>query len=80
MIRRLALSFCLVIAPAVAVAQTDTTTSSFEVNGLKVYKYRYKDGGPIHIGVMAQDVKKVKPDAVVEKVDGKHDAVDYSKL
>ena len=48
--------------------------------GLNVYKYRYKDGGPIHIGVMAQDVKKVKPDAVVEKVDGKHDAVDYSKL
>lgn len=33
-------------------------------NGLPVYSYRYKSGGPIHIGLMAQDVEKVNPDAV----------------
>ncbi|WP_420959366.1 tail fiber domain-containing protein [Brucella sp. IR073] len=46
-------------------------------NGLPVYLYRYKAGGPPHIGVMAQDVEEVRPEAVVE-VDGvKH--VDYRK-
>lgn len=35
-------------------------------NGLTVYSYRYIDGGPTQIGVMAQDVERVKPDAVVE--------------
>ena len=35
-------------------------------NGLPVYAYRYKAGGPTHIGVMAQDVEKVKPEAVIE--------------
>jgi hypothetical protein len=33
-------------------------------DGLNVYKYRYKDGGPMHIGVMAQEVEKVHPEAV----------------
>lgn len=46
-------------------------------NGLPVYSYRYKSGGPIHIGVMAQDVEKVNPDAVQE-VDG-FKAVNYAK-
>ena len=33
-------------------------------NGLNVYSYRYKWGGPIHIGVMAQEVAEVNPSAV----------------
>ncbi len=45
-------------------------------NGLPVYSYRYVWGGPIEIGVMAQDVETVLPDAVFE-VDG-FKAVDYS--
>lgn len=35
-------------------------------NGLPVYSFRYKSGGPQQIGVMAQDVEKVKPHAVAE--------------
>lgn len=46
-------------------------------NGLPVYAYRFKSGGPIQIGVMAQDVERVDPGAVIE-IDGiKH--VDYGK-
>jgi hypothetical protein len=47
-------------------------------DGLAVYKYRYKAGGPQHIGVMAQEVQKVKPEAVRNY--GGTLAVDYGKL
>lgn len=33
-------------------------------NGLTVYSYRYKAGGPVHIGVMADEVERVNPEAV----------------
>lgn len=33
-------------------------------NGLPVYAYNYVWGGPTHIGVMAQDVERVNPEAV----------------
>jgi hypothetical protein len=45
-------------------------------NGLPVYSYRYKAGGPIHIGVMADEVEKTRPDAVVTLPSG-FKAVDY---
>lgn len=46
--------------------------------GMPVYTYRYKMGGPLMMGVMAQDVEKKKPEAVHE-IDGiKH--VDYSEV
>jgi hypothetical protein len=35
-------------------------------NGLPVYAYRYKWGGPTQLGVMAQDVEQVNPEAVIE--------------
>ena len=35
-------------------------------NGLPVYSFRYKAGGPQQIGLMAQDVEKVNPMAVTE--------------
>ena len=46
-------------------------------NGLPVYLYRYKAGGPPHIGVMAQDVQEVNPDAVHDINGVLH--VDYRK-
>lgn len=33
-------------------------------DGQKVYSYRYKSGGPIQLGLMAQDVEKRNPNAV----------------
>lgn len=47
-------------------------------NGLSVYSYRYKDGGPVHIGLMADEVRTVRPEAVVTMPDG-FDAVFYAK-
>jgi Chaperone of endosialidase len=39
-------------------------------NGLPLYSFRYKWGGPTFIGVMAQDVLRVMPDAVVTDPEG----------
>lgn len=38
-------------------------------NGLTVYLYKYKSGGPYEIGLIAQDVEDLNPSAV-EEVDG----------
>lgn len=48
-------------------------------SGLTVYRYRYKAGGPVHLGVMADEVKLVLPKAVSRMTSG-YDAVDYSLL
>lgn len=47
-------------------------------DGQNIYQYRYKSGGPVQLGLMAQEVAKVKPDAVAMRSDGLL-AVDYSK-
>jgi hypothetical protein len=47
-------------------------------NGLPLYTYRYKGKPDLHMGVMAQDVEKVKPEAVVEINGIKH--VNYGAL
>lgn len=47
-------------------------------NGVAVYSYRYKSGGPPQIGVMAQELAGVRPDAVREI--GGFLAVDYGAL
>ncbi|AUQ64434.1 hypothetical protein PhaeoP51_03503 [Phaeobacter inhibens] len=44
------------------VGQTDS--------GLPIYTYRYKGGDTFHMGVMAQEVEAVQPEAVVERPDG----------
>ncbi|MCA0856154.1 tail fiber domain-containing protein [Phaeobacter italicus] len=44
------------------VGQTDS--------GLPIYVYRYKGGDTFHMGVMAQEVEAVQPEAVVERPDG----------
>lgn len=38
-------------------------------DGLGIYKYRFRGSPLVEIGLMAQEVEKVKPDAVVE-IDG----------
>lgn len=51
------------------------------LDGLKAYTYRYKDekyGKGKQVGVMAQDLEKVAPQAVVDTREGK--AVDSAKL
>jgi hypothetical protein len=47
-------------------------------NGLTVYRYRYKSGGPMHLGVMADEAKVVRPQAVAN-INGL-DYVDYGAL
>lgn len=47
-------------------------------NGLGVYSFRYKSGGPVQIGVMAQEVAGVRPDAVHDVGGVLH--VDYGAL
>lgn len=47
-------------------------------DGLPIYTYKYKSGGPTQMGIMAQDLQKKKPDAV-HNVGGLL-AVDYSKV
>ena len=59
--------------------KTDITAVGHMENGLTVYRYRYKAGGPMQLGVMADEVSKVSPSAVHRMPNG-FDAVDYSKL
>lgn len=44
--------------------KTDIVRVGMLDNGLPVYGYRYKAGGPFEIGLMAQDVAEVHPQAV----------------
>ena len=46
-------------------------------DGQKIYKYRYKAGGPIQMGLMAQEVEKKRPEAVENH--GGIKMVDYGK-
>ena len=53
-----------------------------ELKGHGLYEYRYRgthDDGKRHIGVMAQEVEKMRPDAVSRRPDGLRQ-VDYGKL
>lgn len=55
--------------------KTDVRRVGQTDDGVPVYTYRYIWGGPIHMGVMAQDV----PEAAVE-MDNGYLAVDYGKV
>jgi hypothetical protein len=54
-------------------------------NGLPVYEYEYKPefkdiaGHGVHIGVMAQEVEMVKPEAVITNANG-YKMVNYGLL
>lgn len=58
--------------------KTDISRVGTLPNGLPVYLYRYKAGGPFEIGLMAQDVEQVRPHAVVTGADG-YKAVRYEE-
>jgi hypothetical protein len=49
-----------------------------EINGQEVHTYRYKSGGPIQMGLIAQKVEKKTPEAVITGADGLK-RVDYKK-
>jgi polysaccharide export outer membrane protein len=48
-------------------------------NGLRLYRYRYKWSDTVYVGVIAQEVLKVAPNAVVRGSDG-YLRVDYAQL
>ncbi|MGF6156352.1 hypothetical protein M2267_001595 [Ensifer sp. KUDG1] len=53
-----------------------------KLDGHSLYEYRYKDEparGPKHVGVMAQEVEKTRPDVVSRGPDGMR-RVDYGRL
>ncbi|KQZ25850.1 hypothetical protein ASD50_20725 [Mesorhizobium sp. Root552] len=58
--------------------KTDIKKVGKTEDGQNLYSYRYKAGGPMQIGLMAQEVKKKHPEAIVPMKSG-HMAVDYSK-
>lgn len=47
-------------------------------DGQNIYAYRYKVGGPLRLGLIAQEVEKKRPGAVVTGPDG-YKRVDYRK-
>jgi len=50
-------------------------------SGLGVYTYKFQADGPTFMGVMADEVEKIMPEAVFKRViDGKYDAVNYAAL
>lgn len=59
--------------------KTDIEQVGTTVYGLPLYHFRYKKGPERFEGVMAQDVLKVMPDAVVMGENG-HYRVNYGKL
>jgi hypothetical protein len=48
-------------------------------SGLAIYSFRYVWGGPMYVGVMAQDLLATRPDAVV-LTDSGYYMVDYGKI
>ena len=60
--------------------KTDIERVGFMDNGLPIYRFRYKSGGPFVFGVMADEVEKVKPEAVAKGVFGGYDGVRYDLL
>lgn len=57
--------------------KTDIKLIRRRKDGVGIYRFRYKAGGPMQVGVMAQELKKVRPDLVIKRLDG-FLAVDYS--
>jgi hypothetical protein len=64
-------------APSARV-KTDIKRVGETDGGLGVYTFRYKWGGPVQMGVLAQEVEQVTPSAVHEF--GGIKAVDYAEI
>jgi hypothetical protein len=48
-------------------------------NGINLYRYRYKWSDQVYVGVMAQEVAQIIPDAVERGADG-YLCVDYARV
>jgi hypothetical protein len=59
--------------------KTDIRHVGFTSSGLPLYRYRYKGLPQVYEGVMAQDVLRVRPDAV-STIGFGYLGVDYGKL
>lgn len=60
-------------------AKTDIRRVGWTDGGTPIVVYRYRDGGPMEFGVLAQDVLRTQPEAVSVRPDG-YLAVDYGAL
>lgn len=60
-------------------AKTDIKRIGQTDSGVPIYKFRYKTGGPVQIGYMAQDLLETHPHAVVMGPDG-HYRVNYEEV
>jgi len=59
--------------------KTDVRRVGLTDDGLAVYTYRYGGQGPFHMGVMAQEVAKVRPEALGPVVEG-YMSVNYGEV
>jgi len=60
-------------------AKTDVERIGQTDSGVPIYKFRYKHGGPVQIGYMAQDLLETHPEAVTTGPDGFY-RVNYEKV
>lgn len=67
------------IGPSDIRLKTNITRVGTRPDGLGVYEFEYVWGGPRRLGLMAQEVREVYPDAVIEMAGG-FLAVDYGKV
>jgi hypothetical protein len=58
--------------------KTDIKKVSETPDEIGIYRYRYKGGGPLRLGLIAQDVQRRKPEAVTEDAAG-YKMVNYRK-
>ncbi len=66
-------------APSDRRLKRDITKVGALHSDIDLYRYRYLWSDEAYVGVMAQDLREVRPDAVIESRDGLL-AVDYAKL
>lgn len=60
-------------------AKTDIRRVGKTDAGLPIYTYRYRDGGPVQMGVLAQEAARMQPEAVVDMGGGLL-GVDYRRV
>ncbi|MBP0580472.1 tail fiber domain-containing protein [Labrys sp. LIt4] len=59
--------------------KTDIRAIGQSPSGLTIYRFRYVWGGPVYVGVMAQDLLETHPDAVI-LTDSGYFMVDYDRI
>ncbi len=59
--------------------KTDIKRIATSPSGIPIYSFRYVSGGPTYVGVLAQDVLKVRPEAVRTNPSG-YMTVDYGMI